>query len=180
MTIEGDAEALAYGEALARLLGTSPQRLASDAKPLYHLAAVLASNGLVALLAMAQHVWQAAGLAPDSAFDALAPLIETTWANVQRDGSAALTGPAARGDDATIATHLRALSEARSSEMPPPLLHDASAEALYAALTEIMLRIQQSQDRLSPEDVSRVRDRLRSASLPDVSGDESASRATTT
>mgnify|MGYP000066986681 CR=1 FL=1 len=180
MTIEGDAEALAYGEAFARLLGATPQRLASNAKPLYHLAAVLASNGLVALLAMAQHVWQAAGLAPDDAFDALAPLIETTWANVQRNGSAALTGPAARGDDATIATHLRALSETRSSEMPPPLLHDASAEALYAALTEIMLRIQQSQDRLSPEDVSRVRARLRSASLPDFSGDDSASRTTTT
>ncbi|WP_176521869.1 Rossmann-like and DUF2520 domain-containing protein [Longimonas halophila] len=175
MTIEGDAEALTYGEALARLLGALPQRLASADKPLYHLAAVLASNGLVALLTTAQHVWQAAGLDPDDAFAALAPLIDTTWANVQRNGPAALTGPAARGDDATIDTHLRALRQTCTSESLSPLLDDASAEALYAALTETMLRIQQSQDRLSDDAAARVRARLRSARTPDLSGNDTAS-----
>lgn len=170
MTIEGDAEALAYGEAFARLLGATPQRLASNAKPLYHLTAVLASNGLVALLAMAQHAWQAAGLDPDDAFAALAPLIETTWANVQRNGSRALTGPAARGDDATIATHLRALRDACASESSSSLLHESSAETLYTALTETMLRIQQSHGHLSDEDADRVRARLR---FPDSPVDDS-------
>lgn len=165
MTIEGDAEALSYGEALAQELGATPQRLSSKAKPLYHLAAVLASNGLVALLVLAQRVWAAADLNPDEAFAALAPLIETTWANVQRDGAAALTGPAARGDDATIAAHLRALQSLNAHKEDAPS-SDHTVEMLYATLTEVMLRIQQDQDALSKVDAGRVRTVMRHVRMP--------------
>jgi predicted short-subunit dehydrogenase-like oxidoreductase (DUF2520 family) len=161
MTIEGDDDAQAYGDALARLLGAIPQHITSNAKPLYHLSAVLASNGLVALLATARHVWQAAGLPRDDAFKALAPLVDTTWANVQRNGSAALTGPAARGDAATIAAHLRALKRVCSSGSAPALLRDNAAETLYTALTDTMLRIQHAQDALSEDDARRVRKHMR-------------------
>ncbi|MFO8233270.1 MAG: Rossmann-like and DUF2520 domain-containing protein [Longimonas sp.] len=170
MTIEGDAAALDYGEALADLLGATPQRLSSAAKPLYHLAAVLASNGLVALLVLAQRVWAAADLNPDDAFAALAPLIETTWANVQRDGPAALTGPAARGDADTVATHLHALQHT-VSDLP---LTDDVAEPLYAALTETMLRIQEHQNALSATEADRVRARMHQARAPSPSENDSS------
>lgn len=174
MTLEGDPEALPYGHALAQLLGATPRRLASDAKPLYHLAAVLASNGLVALLATAQHVWEAAGLPAEEALQALAPLIDTTWRNVQREGAAALTGPAARGDDATIAAHLQALHQAAASDTAPALLRNAPADALYAALTRAMLRIQQDRGLLSEADAARVRRRLPPHAAPGDAAPEDA------
>lgn len=175
MTLEGDPEALPYGHALARLLGATPRRLASDAKPLYHLAAVLASNGLVALLATAQHVWEAAGLPAEEALQALAPLVDTTWRNVQRDGASALTGPAARGDDATIATHLQALQQVAASDTAPALLQNASADALYTALTRAMLRIQQDRGLLSDADAARVRRRLSDPAPEDAASGDAAS-----
>ena len=134
LTLEGDSKACAYGEALARCIGARPARIATEAKPLYHLTAVLASNGLVALLAVARHIWQEAGLDPDTVFRALQPLVETTWQNVQDHGTEALTGPAARGDAATIKTHLEALSQTEQSQ-----LHFD----VYKALTTVMVRLQQ-------------------------------------
>ena len=175
MTIEGDAKALPYGEALAQQLGAAPQRLATDAKPLYHLSAVLASNGLVALLVLAQRIWAAADLDPNDAFAALAPLVDTTWTNVKRDGAAALTGPAARGDDATIAAHLRALQQTDAQDANDILAEGEPAEALYAMLTEIMLRIQQDQKALSESDIERVRAVLRhTRALPFAKSDTSS------
>ncbi len=136
ITLEGDTKACAYGEALAQHLGARPVRITTEAKPLYHLTAVLASNGLVALLAVAQHIWQEAGLDPSTVFEALQPLVDTTWANVQEQGTAALTGPAARGDTATIETHLHALSHTEQAA-----LHFD----VYKALTTVMVRLQQDE-----------------------------------
>ena len=175
MTIEGDAKALPYGEALAQQLGAAPQRLATNAKPLYHLSAVLASNGLVALLVLAQRIWAAADLDPNDAFAALAPLVDTTWANVQRDGAAALTGPAARGDNATIATHLRALQQTDAQDANDTLAEGGPAEALYALLTETMLRIQRDQKALSESDIERVRAALRHTLTPSSAKSDTSS-----
>jgi predicted short-subunit dehydrogenase-like oxidoreductase (DUF2520 family) len=82
----------------------------------YHAAAVIASNHLVALLD------QVASVAPLGVpFDAYLDLGRSTVENVAALGPvAALTGPAARGDTATIERHLAAL--------------DPSERALYEAL----------------------------------------------
>jgi predicted short-subunit dehydrogenase-like oxidoreductase (DUF2520 family) len=71
----------------------------------YHAAAVIASNHLVALLD------QVASVAPLGVpFDAYLDLVRSTVENVAALGPvAALTGPAARGDTATIERHLAAL-----------------------------------------------------------------------
>jgi predicted short-subunit dehydrogenase-like oxidoreductase (DUF2520 family) len=71
----------------------------------YHAAAVVASNHLVALLD------QVASVAPLGVpFDAYLDLVRSTVENVAALGPvAALTGPAARGDTATIERHLAAL-----------------------------------------------------------------------
>ena len=75
----------------------------------YHAAAVMASNHLVALLGQVQRVAADAGLPVDAYLD----LVEQTLANVRRLGpAAALTGPVARGDWATVYRHLLAIGPA--------------------------------------------------------------------
>jgi predicted short-subunit dehydrogenase-like oxidoreductase (DUF2520 family) len=75
-------------------------------RPLYHAAAVIASNHLVALLGQVERLSEAVGVP----FEAYVDLARSTLDNVAALGPAAgLTGPAARGDEATIRRHLRAL-----------------------------------------------------------------------
>ena len=107
--VEGDPEALPLLETVATSLGGRPVRLPADQKTRYHAAAVLASNLVVALLDMATAEAKAAGL-PD-ATEALATLAIGALERVRERGiAAALTGPVVRGDAATIAAHLTALS----------------------------------------------------------------------
>ena len=73
----------------------------------YHAAAAIAANHLVALMGQVERVAAQAGLPLDAYLD----LAEQTLANVRRLGpAAALTGPVARGDWATVARHLAALA----------------------------------------------------------------------
>jgi predicted short-subunit dehydrogenase-like oxidoreductase (DUF2520 family) len=75
----------------------------------YHAAAVVASNHLVALLGQAERLGAQAGV-PLAAF---LDLVRATVDNVDELGpAAALTGPAARGDEATIERHLDAIAAA--------------------------------------------------------------------
>ena len=80
--------------------------VADDAWAAYHAAAVIASNHVVALLGQAERVAATAGVD----FEVYLDLVRATLDNVEALGPAgALTGPAARGDLATIAGHLAAL-----------------------------------------------------------------------
>ena len=75
-------------------------------RPVYHAAAVIASNHLVALLGQVERLSQAVGVP----FEAYVDLARATLDNVAALGpAAALTGPAARGDETTIRRHVRAL-----------------------------------------------------------------------
>jgi predicted short-subunit dehydrogenase-like oxidoreductase (DUF2520 family) len=77
-----------------------------DDRVLYHAAAVVASNHLVALMGQVERLALAAGVPLEAYLD----LADETLANVRALGPrGALTGPAARGDEATIRRHLRAL-----------------------------------------------------------------------
>jgi predicted short-subunit dehydrogenase-like oxidoreductase (DUF2520 family) len=72
----------------------------------YHAAAVIASNHLVALMGQVERLAGDVGVPLDAYLD----LAAATLDNVAELGpGAALTGPAARGDEATIRRHLRAL-----------------------------------------------------------------------
>lgn len=74
----------------------------------YHAAACIASNHLVALLAQVERVAATAGVPLEAYLD----LVRATVDNVERLGpAAALTGPAARGDWATIERHRDALPD---------------------------------------------------------------------
>lgn len=75
-------------------------------RPTYHAAAVVASNHLVALMGQVERLSGAVGVPLEAYLD----LAQATLDNVAALGpAAALTGPAARGDEATIRRHLRAL-----------------------------------------------------------------------
>lgn len=84
---------------------------------LYHAGAVVASNYLVTLLDLAARLLLTLGADRRQALRAVLPLVRGTLANVERLGiPAALTGPIARGDAATVAGHVAAL-RARAPEL---------------------------------------------------------------
>jgi predicted short-subunit dehydrogenase-like oxidoreductase (DUF2520 family) len=75
----------------------------------YHAAASIAANHLVALMGQVQRVGFAAGVP----FEAYLDLARAALDDVADLGPvAALTGPVARGDEATVRRHLKALPPA--------------------------------------------------------------------
>ena len=107
-----DDEGYTVGERIADDLMTRPFRLDDAMRPLYHAAAVFASNYLIVTSAIAEDLFRRAGV-PDP-LGAMLPLQRASLDNVERLGAAeALTGPAVRGDATTIEHNLAALRAAR-------------------------------------------------------------------
>lgn len=112
VSVEGDPEAVAVAENIASRLESKCLRIKTEAKTLYHAAAVVASNYLVTLQSFAFQLLAAAGIPEDQAFTVLGPLIKGTVGNIESRGiHKALTGPIVRGDTETVKEHLRAISE---------------------------------------------------------------------
>jgi predicted short-subunit dehydrogenase-like oxidoreductase (DUF2520 family) len=110
--ITGEGPARAWAERIAALLDGQVLWIPSDRRPLYHAAAVMASNYVVGLLDAAVMLMAAAGVEEDKALRALAPLAQASMANALTLGPRnALTGPVERGDLETVSTHLKALGE---------------------------------------------------------------------
>jgi predicted short-subunit dehydrogenase-like oxidoreductase (DUF2520 family) len=108
--IEGDAQALAMLEAALADIGARAVPIDASAKTVYHAASVFASNYLVTILDAALRAYEAAGIAPDVALELARPLATETLNNVFKLGPrAALSGPIARGDMATVARQQKAL-----------------------------------------------------------------------
>jgi predicted short-subunit dehydrogenase-like oxidoreductase (DUF2520 family) len=129
--VEGDPAAVRVARALARSLGGFPVAVRAGARARYHAGAVFASNYVVTLFGIAEELLAAAGFSRAEARRALGPLAGASVANAAALGpAAALTGPVARGDAATVARHLAALP-ARLR----PLYRAAGAAALSLART---------------------------------------------
>jgi predicted short-subunit dehydrogenase-like oxidoreductase (DUF2520 family) len=108
--IEGDAGALALLEPGFAAIGARLVPIDASAKTVYHAAAVFASNYLTTVLDAALRAYQAAGVPEEVARELARPLASETMANVFRLGpAAALSGPVARGDHATVARQQAAL-----------------------------------------------------------------------
>ena len=130
-------------ERIAADLGAAVVRLEEVDRARYHAAAVFASNYVVALAAAARRAWELAGLPPEQARSALAPLMLGAAANLgERPLADALTGPVARGDVATVERHLAALDG------------DPELRALYRRLGAELLRLDL---RHAPEAAARLR-----------------------
>ena len=121
ITAESD-EAREVGFWLARTLGLEPFGLADEKRDAYHAGAAIASNYLVTLRRAAGSLLESAGAPPE----ALDPLMRRTIEN-----GFELTGPIARGDWATVETHVAAIRRERP-ELEP--MYEALAETTKALL----------------------------------------------
>jgi predicted short-subunit dehydrogenase-like oxidoreductase (DUF2520 family) len=108
--ITGSNGALDWALEIVRLLDGRALTIASECRPLYHAAAVMASNYIVTMIDAAVLLMGLAGVPPEPAQQALGPLICASANNALAIGPVqALTGPIERGDERTVAAHLRAL-----------------------------------------------------------------------
>ncbi len=111
--VSGDGPGVEWAEQIVKLLEGQVLRIRPDARPLYHAAAVMASNYAGLIDAAQSLLATAAGEDGDSALRALAPLVRTAVENIfERGPVAALTGPIERGDAGTVRLHLEALASA--------------------------------------------------------------------
>ena len=145
-----DEEGERLGERLALDVGGRPFRLADERRPLYHAAAVFASNYVVTAAGVAEELFRGTGVPDPRA--ALLSLARASLDNVARLGPAdALTGPAVRGDAGTVARNLEALRAAAPQ-----------AVAGYVELCRLALDLGARGGRLSPEGRAAVEEVLAS------------------
>jgi predicted short-subunit dehydrogenase-like oxidoreductase (DUF2520 family) len=131
--ISGDERATAWARAIVDVLEGRAIAVRPGARPLYHSAAVMASNYTIALIDAARELMAMSTDAQDEeALRAIEPLIRTSVENALRCGpAAALTGPIERGDAGTVELHRRAL--ACAPERLARLYDAAGLQALHLA-----------------------------------------------
>lgn len=108
LAVTGDVPASVLGA--FRRLGFLPFPLEPDQKALYHACAVLTSGHAASLWLGAARLLEQAGIKLPGR--GLVPLAESTVRNIAGRGAEGLTGPFARGDEATISRDAEALPEA--------------------------------------------------------------------
>jgi predicted short-subunit dehydrogenase-like oxidoreductase (DUF2520 family) len=117
------ARAAALAADLAARLGMTPVEVAAADRATYHAAASIASNFLITLEAAAEQLAQGVGIGREL----LVPLVRASVENWARVGpERALTGPVARGDDATVERQREAVAAAAPELLP---LFDAMVQA---------------------------------------------------
>lgn len=150
-----DASSAALSRRLSRLardLGSKPRRVEEGDRVVYHAAAVIASNYLVALAAAAVELLGTIGWSEREAVQGLVPLMGGALGEVARRGPfAALTGPIRRGDVETVTRHLEALT-GLDSRAPRGRVRKAD---VYRMLGRIALEIARSEG-LDPVATGRV------------------------
>ncbi len=109
-------ELRAVAEALVVEIGGEPVWVPELARPLYHAALSLGSNYLVTLVNDCVQMLSGAGV--EAPAQLLEPLLSAALDNALRLGDAALTGPIARGDAATVAIHVDTLNRQAAIEVP--------------------------------------------------------------
>jgi predicted short-subunit dehydrogenase-like oxidoreductase (DUF2520 family) len=113
--LEGDPLAVAIGRALALDLGAFPVQVPPEAKPAYHLAAVVTSNHLVALMSDVESILARSGL-PSNLTHSLA---RDTLSNLHGSRpESALTGPIVRADFETVSAQIELVRKIDSAMLP--------------------------------------------------------------
>lgn len=111
VTAEGSA--LPIAQALVIELGGEPVIVREEDRALYHTALAHASNHSVTLIAQSMELLSSIGVAQPG--ELLRQLVNASVDAALRDGDRALTGPIARGDFATVRSHVEALENQRAS-----------------------------------------------------------------
>ena len=109
--IAGEPAALTAARRVVAALDGRALVIPPALRPVYHAAAVFASNYVLAATAAVARALAEAGVDEEEAVAASLPLMRGTIDNVEQLGlSASLTGPVARGDIDTVRLHLASLS----------------------------------------------------------------------
>jgi len=121
-----EPSAIVWGKRFVKALGAKrPIVLTNEQLPLYHAMLSLSANGIAILLGAAEAIMRGLGLNEREMKLAIQPLMERSLANaLARPAGDALTGPIARGDSKTIASHKHAIAA----------LDQPAIAALYDAL----------------------------------------------
>jgi predicted short-subunit dehydrogenase-like oxidoreductase (DUF2520 family) len=121
--VDGDAAAQALARRLAAAWGAEAGEVPAERRTLYHFAATLAAGGVTTLLAAAEGLAATLGL-PAATARGYRELARGALAAAETasDATAAITGPAVRGDRATLERHLAALAEAAPELVPLAVL----------------------------------------------------------
>jgi len=103
-------------EVLVMEMGAEPVFIEEEYRGLYHAALAGAANHLVTQVVQACDLLALAGVPQPARM--LGPLLSAALDNSLRLGDAALTGPVARGDADTVASHVAALQAAAPEALP--------------------------------------------------------------
>jgi len=145
--LEGDAGAVEATRRLVEVIGGHPVILGAGERALYHAAAAMAGNYLVTLLRGAAEMLESAGIPTGEGAAALAPMVRRVADRCGGgEAGAALTGPVARGDAATLDAHLEAVARARPSELD-----------LFVALTARTIDLVEAGGTMSVEAIGGMR-----------------------
>lgn len=129
--LEGDSLALKELEPAFTRIGAQCFALAAEHKLLYHAGAVFATNFVPVLQALANQLWHTSGVPTEVSARLNATLLQNTVDNILALGPAgALTGPAARGDQALVARQGQAVAQ-----------WDATAGDAYRALSQLAAKL---------------------------------------
>ncbi|MEM6325865.1 MAG: DUF2520 domain-containing protein [Bacteroidota bacterium] len=157
--LEGPSRGIAAGIELAVGLGLRYVVIPAEAKPRYHLAAVMTSNFLVTLLGVVQEVLASLDIGRRDGLAMLEPLLRGTLDSLASRGpEEALTGPVVRGDMETIHRHGLALRQHLPQLVPA-----------YAALSVETVRLAVRSGRLDPdraEDLLELLQRMVTTPIP--------------
>ena len=132
VAVEGSGWLAGYLEDLAGLLGGRVVHVEAGDRALYHASATMSCGHLAALAKVVVDMWREMGVPEEDALPIIAPIMQSTLANIASAGVAAsLTGPAVRGDSETVGRHLGALEE----RLPglAPLYRGLARHSLLAA-----------------------------------------------
>lgn len=133
VSLEGNKELCDELEILITEIGAKPLRVQKEQKQILHIAAVFASNYVVAILHEAEQLLKRNGI--ENSLKPLEPLLRQTIVNSMNTGPAeSLSGPIARGDAESVRKHLHAL--ARNSE----------SLALYSVLGQKTVAVAREKD----------------------------------
>lgn len=108
ISLQGNDDAKKQLIPIIQEMGAKSLNLTKKQKRYLHIAAVMASNYLVALMFSVENLLKDVGL--EEGFEAIETLVHQTVTNIFEKGPAdALTGPIARGDFESVQTHLNEL-----------------------------------------------------------------------
>lgn len=111
-TMEGDALAVGKMKACWEALGHKVRIIKKQDKAKYHAGMSMASNHVLALIAVSVQLLQDCGFTGEEAYESLETLVCENAANGMKLGvTEALTGPIERNDTATVEKHLSVLSK---------------------------------------------------------------------